>query len=200
MYAAVLDIETSDLAAVGAGIVLVVCVRPMQTQRTRTFQLDMYEYEPDPLFGFLEREETDLIKAVQEELSKYHILIGHNIERFDLPYLRSRAFRLGVNWVILPALYDTLRAFRRTHYLTRQNGFGKPSGSLAMVADFAGVKQEKTNIFPREHWKSVWGNKQERSESIHQIAVHCQKDVRLNANVFPFLWAADMKPSIRKIV
>lgn len=200
MQSAVLDIETSDLAAVGAGIILVVCVRPMQTQRTRTFQLDMYEYEPDPLYGFLEREETDLLKAVHEELSKYHVLIGHNIEKFDLPYLRSRSFRLGVKWTILPALYDTLKAFRRTHYLTRPNGFGKPSGSLAMVADFAGVKQEKTNIYPADHWESIWGNKKARSEAIHNIADHCQRDVRVNANIFEFLWASDMKPVIKKIV
>jgi len=198
MQSAVFDIETTDLGAVGAGIVLCVCIRPTQTQRTRTFQLDMWEYDPDPLFGFLEREETDLLKAVHTELAKYHILVGHHIDGFDLPYLKSRAFRLGIEWRINPFTYDTLKAFRRTHFLTRQNGFGKPSAGLDMVADFAGVKQEKTKIYPADWWESIWGNKQTRSEAIHKIVLHCQKDVRLNANILEVLWAADMRATIRR--
>jgi len=201
MQSAVFDIETTSLGAVGAGIILCVCIRPMQTKRTRTYHIGMYEFEPDEEhYGFLEREETALLEAVKKEFEQYKILIGHNIEKFDWPYLRSRAFRRGLEWNIFPGLYDTLKAFRRSKYLTVQNGFGKPSGGLAMVADFGGVKQEKTAIYPVEHWENVWGNKPERLAAIQNLTAHCQADVRMNANVFEFLWAADMRATIKRAI
>jgi len=200
LRSAVIDIETTDLGAVGAGIVLCVCIRPMDTKRTRTYSIIEEEFEPDPLYGFLEREERGMLERVRNELSNFHILIGHNIERFDIPYLRSRAFRREVDFPLYPALYDTLKAFRRTKYLTRPNGFGKPSGGLAMVADFGGVPQEKTAIYPMAWWESVWANKKKRLEAMHEIIDHCQRDVRMNANVFDFLWAADLRATIKRAV
>src|SRR3990167_1217176 len=110
------------MAAVGAGIVTVICIRPMQTGRTKTLHLGMYEFEKDDSYGFLEREEMALLRAVLVESRKYKILIGHNIEKFGWPDLRSRAFIRDVVWDVHPALYDTLKAFRRTRFLTVPNG------------------------------------------------------------------------------
>ena len=152
MYSAVMDIETTDLGAVGAGIITCVCIRPTQTKRTRTFHLGMYEFEASHDYGFFEREERALVDAARNELEGYHILIGHNIDKFDLPYLRSRAFRLCVDWDIAPFTYDTLKAFRRTGYLTRQNGFGKPSAGLGLVTDLWRSKQEKNEIVTGKRW------------------------------------------------
>jgi len=198
MYSAVMDIETTDLGAVGAGIITCVCIRPTQTKRTRTFHLGMYEFEASHDYGFFEREERALVDAARNELEGYHILIGHNIDKFDLPYLRSRAFRLCVDWDIAPFTYDTLKAFRRTGYLTRQNGFGKPSAGLAMVADFGGVKQEKTAIFPVEWWEQIWGNKKKRAEALQNVVDHCQRDVRINAAVWEFLFNGDKRATMRR--
>jgi len=198
MYSCVFDIETTDLGAVGAGIITCVCIRPMQTKRTRTYHLGMYEFDASDEYGFLEREERALLEAVSAELSNYHIWIGHHIDRFDIPYLKSRAFRLGVVWDLSPFTYDTLKAFRRTGYLTRQNGFGKPSAGLAMVADFAGVPQDKTSIFPVEWWGQIWGNKKKRAEALQNVVSHCQADVRMNAAVWEFLWNGDKRATMRR--
>jgi uncharacterized protein YprB with RNaseH-like and TPR domain len=195
---ATFDIETTSLAAVGAGVLLVVCVRPTATQRTRVFRLDSYEYEKDDAFGLVEREETQLLKDVMDELSKYDVLIGHNVARFDVPYLKSRAFQRDLSMPPF-VVYDTLHAFRRTGYLTVQNRFGKPSAGLDMVADFLNIKQEKTKIYPRDWWESVWAKKITRLETMNEIVSHCQKDVRLNANVFPHLWKADPRPALKKV-
>jgi uncharacterized protein YprB with RNaseH-like and TPR domain len=198
LQSAVFDIETTSLGAVGAGIILCVCIRPMQTKRTRTYHIGQFEFEADNNYGFLEREERALLEITRLEFSNYHILIGHNVERFDWPYLKSRAFRRGLEWNLFPGLYDTLKAFRRTKYLTVMNGFGKPSGGLAMVADFGGAKQEKTAIYPVEWWESIWGNKMERIGTLQEITNHCQADVRMNAQVFDYLWAADMRATIKR--
>ena len=194
MNAAVIDIETTNLAAVGAGIVIVVCIRPTATQRTRVFRLDQYDLKPSDEFGIVEREETKMLQEVNDEIRKYYFLIGHNIRKFDVPYLRSRAFQRQVAWTARPVMYDTLHAFRRTGYLTQPNGFGKPSAGLDMVADFGKVIQEKTRIYPNEWWETIWGNKRKRVEAMDKIVDHCQRDVRLNANVLPFLWEADVRP------
>ena len=41
MQTAVMDIETISLGAVGSGIILCVCLRPMRTKRTRTYHIGM---------------------------------------------------------------------------------------------------------------------------------------------------------------
>jgi uncharacterized protein YprB with RNaseH-like and TPR domain len=139
------------------------------------------------------------LEDVHKELSNYHIWIGHNIDKFDIPYLRSRAFRLEVVFDLSPFTYDTLKAFRRTGYLTRQNGFGKPSAGLAMVADFGGIQQEKTAIYPAEWWMQIWGNKKKRIEALQNVVDHCQRDVRMNANVWEFLWNGDKRATMKRV-
>jgi len=198
MNSAVIDIETTSLAAVGSGIILCVCVRPAETGRTRTFRLDQYDFNKSEKFGLVEREETQLLKDVLDEISKYSVLIGHNLTNFDVPYLKSRAFQRELRFFPI-TVYDTLKAFRRTGYLTVPNGYGKPSGGMDMVADFLNVRQLKTKIYPQSWWDSVWGNKVKRIEALNDIVDHCQRDVILNYKIFPYLWSADPSPALKKV-
>lgn len=198
LNSATFDIETTSLGAVGAGIILCVCIRPTVTKRTRVFRLDAYQFKASKDYGVVEREETQLLKDSIEELSKYDVLIGHNIIRYDIPYIKSRAFQREVS--IKPFVaYDTLTAFRRTGYLTVPNNFGKPSGGLDMVADFLHIRQEKTKIYPYDWWEAVWAKEAKRLDAMNEIVEHCQRDVRMNANVFPFLFAADPRPALKKV-
>lgn len=200
MRSAVFDIETTDLCAVGSGIVLCVGVRPLATQRTRIFRLDAYEYEPDDEHGFFERQERDMLIEVCTELNKYDMLVGHNIDRFDIPFLRSRMYQFQLNWQTHPLTYDTFKGFRRTGFLTRQNGFGKPSASMDMVADFLGLKQDKTKIYPAAWWQSIWGCKAKRTEAMAEIVDHNQRDVRMNAAMYPILLANDPRVIIKRLM
>jgi uncharacterized protein YprB with RNaseH-like and TPR domain len=198
LKSACFDIETTALEGIGAGMLICACVRPLSTQRTRTFRLDAYKYEPDPLFGAFDRQEKDLLTALVDELKTYDLLIGHNIENFDLGFLRTRAYRHNVPFPLNPITYDTMKAFRRVRMRTVLNAIGKPTASLAMIADFLGVKQEKTSIFPVEHWKTIWGNEVERMDAMNSIIDHCQKDVRMNTQVYELLLPYDEKVSIRR--
>jgi len=198
MKSAVFDIETTSLSGVGGGILLCVCVRPLSTQRTRTFRIDSYQYEPSPDFGIFERQEKDLLQAVHDELKKYDLLIGHNIDNFDINFLKTRAYRLGVPWYLCPLTYDTMKAFRRTGYRTILNVIGKPSAGMAMVADFLGIDQLKTAIYPVDWWQSVWGSERKRLEAINEIVDHCQRDVRCNAQMYDVLLPADTKAIIKR--
>lgn len=198
MKSAVFDIETSDLAAVGGGVILCACVRPLSTQRTRDFRADEYKYEPSAEFGFFQRQEKDLLVAILAELGKYDLLIGQNIEDFDLGFLKSRAARLGVPFSLTPFTYDTKKAFGRSHLRTVLNHFGKPSKSLDMITDFLGIEQEKTKIYPAEHWKTIWGNEYERMEAMNNLLDHCRKDVRMNHRVYDALLPQDTRANIKR--
>ena len=198
MKSAVIDIETTALEGIGAGIVICACVRPLTTNRTRDFRLK-YRDEWDPkVEGFLVYEETELLRELVEEIGKYDLIIGQNIDNFDLPYLRTRCFRRGLPFDFNPFTYDTMRAMGRTRFRTVNNSFGKPRKGLAMIADLLGVTQEKTAIYPAEHWMTIWGNAGQREGAMQDIQHHCQADVRMTAKVYEMLLPYDQKAVIRR--
>lgn len=200
MKPAVFDIETTALEGIGAGMLICVCVRPLTTNRTRVFRLDAYQYKPDRKYGFFQRQERDMLLEVTEELRKYDLLIGHNIENFDMGFLRTRAYRHNLPFALNPITYDTMRAFRRVRMRTVLNAIGKPSASLDMVADFLGVSQEKTKLYPVQHWQTIWGNDKERLDALNFTVDHCKKDVRMNAQVYELILPFDDRLVLRRWV
>lgn len=199
MKSAVFDIETTALEGIGAGVLICGCVRQLSTNRTITFRLDEYTYKFSDEFGFFERQEKDLLINLLGELKKYDLLIGHNINNFDLGFLKTRAYRHDVPFFLNPITYDTMYAFGRVKLRTIASAFtGKPTKSLAMVADLLGVRQEKTSIYPVEHWQGIWGKKAERTEAMNDIVDHCQRDVRMNSQVYEILLPQDNKLILRR--
>lgn len=199
MKTAVFDIETSALEGIGAGILICACVRPISTGRTRTYRLDQYEYKENPQHGFFERQERDLLNEVLAELRSYDLLVGHNIANFDMGFLRTRAYRHEVRFDLSPITYDTMQAFARVKLRTIANArTGKPAKSLDMIADLLGVTQEKTRIYPSEHWRNIWGNKRQRIEAMDNIVDHCQKDVRMNARIYEILLPQDNNLTLKR--
>jgi DNA polymerase elongation subunit (family B) len=173
-------------------------VRPLSTNRTRTFRADQYTFEPSPEYGFFERQERALVNDLVAELSKYDLLIGHNVESFDMGFLRTRAYRHTAPFFLEPFIYDTKKAFQRVRMRTVLNVVGKPSAAMDMVADFLGINQEKTKIYPVHHWQTVWGNDVERAEAMNDLVEHCQRDVRMNAQIYELLLPHDKKATIRR--
>ena len=112
--------------------------------------------------------------------------------------MKSRAARLGIPFTLAPFTYDTMKAWTRTKYRTVLNGFGKPSRSLDMIADFLGIQQEKTKIYPAEHWQGVWGNKKQRVEAMDNLVDHCLRDVRMNHRIYEMELPADNKANIKR--
>lgn len=190
MKAAVFDIETSGLDAVGSGTLLCVVIKPLE-RREIIFRADELKCAPG--------REKRLVQAVNDELNKYDLLIGHNIARFDLAWLRSRAVFFNLPEPRRPFVYDTLPAFRRMGYKTVPNHFGKPSASLGHVVDFFGIEQEKTSIFPRAHWDIVWKDGKQRKEAMDDLVSHCYKDVRMTERVYWELIKVDHAASIRRV-
>lgn len=175
MNACVFDIETSDLAAIGPGTVLCAVIKPLN-DKPRTFRYDKLSCKPG--------KEGVLIQHIFDELSRYQLWIGHNINNFDWPYLRSRAVVLDIPLIRGALSYDTLHAFRRTGFKTRPNIVGKPTAALDHVVDFFGFPQKKTKLYPREHWKAVWETGTERRKAMDAIVDHCVADVEMNEKIY----------------
>ena len=198
MRSCVFDVETTGLEAVGLGMLLCACVRPCSTGRTRVFRIDDYKFKDDPHFGRWERQERLLLTDVLAELGKYDLLIGHNIEGYDLGFLRTRAQMLGVPFTLCPITYDTMVGFRRTKFRTVMNYKGKPTASLDMIADFLRVPQEKTKLYPVKHWDTVWANEADRLDAMNELVDHCQRDVRMNTKVYDYILPADNRLVLRR--
>lgn len=143
--------------------------------------------------------EKRLVKVLVDYLMQFDMLVGHNMERFDWNYLKTRAAVFGIPIPKRPLVYDTLRAFRRCGFLTRPNGFGKPTASLAFVVDFLGIEQEKTALYPVEHWKAVWQKGKEREKAMNKIVKHCVSDVAMTEKVYRRLFELDSGAFMRRL-
>lgn len=187
MKTCVFDIETTDLAAVGPGWILCAVVMDADRGTKTVFRYDELKCE----LGV----EVKLVSEIVKELSKYPIWIGHNIDKFDWPYIKSRANSLNVPIHLETTVtYDTLKAFRRSGLKTVSNSYGQPTGRLDHLADFFGIKQLKTPIYPREHWLTVWGTGVNRKEAMNALVDHCVRDVTMTDKVYERLWLADPYP------
>jgi len=189
MKTAVLDIETTGLDAIGSGALLCAVFKPLEKQQIVLRADDLHCVPGD---------EKRLVIVVNQEIGKYDLIVGHNVERFDLAWMRSRSVFFGLQEANRPFVYDTCKAFRRLGYRTVQNGFGKPTASLKHVVDFFGVEQEKTDILPREWWTAIWRKEIERKAAMDNIVKHCCADVRMTERVYWLLLRADHAASIRR--
>lgn len=189
MRTAIVDIECSALEAVGAGFLLCAVVKP-EGGKPKVFRYDTMHCKPG--------KEKRLVQAIVDELMQYDMLVMHNGERFDWNYIKSRAMLFGIDIPKRPLSYDTLKAFRRCGFLTRPNGFGKPTASLAFVVDFLGIEQEKTALYPAEHWKTVWERGEERETAINKLVHHCVSDVAMTEAVYRRLFEVDGAALIRR--
>ena len=186
MKAAVFDIECSDLCAIGPGRFLCAVIKPLDSDKIWLFRHD--------LMG-----EGKAIAATVEVLGGFDLLIGHNIQKFDMPMMFSFFVSRGLHGEFCnPFVYDTMLAFSRIGYRTRLNGFGKPTKSLAFAVDFFGIPQEKTSIFPREHWLTLWGKGKCRKEAMDNLVAHCMADVTMNEKLYWRILPDDKRAIIKR--
>lgn len=189
-HVATFDIETTALDAVGAGVILCAVVKPLE-QEPIVLRYDTLKQNPGNDYRIVRQ----LLHTIQE----FDLLVGHNIEQFDWNFIRTRAMIHGIPMPQSPLGYDTMKAFKRTGFKTVPNMVGKPTARLDHVVDMLGIPQEKTALYPREHWKTVWGNKKERKAAMDKLVNHCIYDVRMNEQVFYSLYPYDSGVTLKRL-
>lgn len=175
MLGAVVDLETTSLSAVGAGMIVCAVIKPLQ-EDAEVLRYDYLNCKPG--------KEKKLVQEIVTRLENFHLLIGHNILSFDWGFLKSRAVSLGVPFKHFPLAYDTMRAFKRTGLRTRLNQIGKPTAALDHIIDFFGLPQEKTRLYPVEHWKTIWETGDDRTKAVQALVDHCVADVEMTEKIY----------------
>jgi len=156
----VFDLETSSLNA-DFGIVLCAVVKP-DTGKAKVFRGD--KLNPD----WHERRSDDsaVVAATVEELSRYDIWIAHNGLRFDVPFLRARLMRSGLPPLPDKKLIDPCQLAR--------NKLKVSFNSLSSLANHLGCNS-KTDVTP-QHWLAAALDGDEKAMSY--IATHCLEDCK----------------------
>lgn len=190
MKCCVIDLETTTLAAVGGGMILCAVIKPLN-EKPVILRYDEFRDTPG--------HEKKLVKAIIEGVEQHHLIIGHNIDGFDWPILKSRAVILGLRPPRPTLSYDTMKAFGRTGFRTELNGIGKPTKALDHVADFLGIPQLKTKIYPREHWKAVWEEGVGKKRALDFIVEHCIRDVEMTEKIYWRLIEVDTVDRIKRL-
>ena len=187
-----LDIETTDLSAIGAGWVVCAVVKPLGAE-AKVFRYDR--------LGCKLAHENKLIESIFKAIAPFNLVVGHNIERFDWLYLKSRAIVLGVPLPKPPVCYDTMFAARRVGIKTTINSFtGKSTVALDHVIDFFGIDQFKTKIYPRKHWDTVWKkDAKEGRRAMKDLVTHCVDDVAMTEAIYWRLLEHDPRPKLTRV-
>ena len=159
---AVFDLETSGLEG-DHGIILCGCIKSSIDGRMHTIRTD--DTNKKWKRG-LRGDDRVTAKQIAEILAKHDVLVAHNGNFFDLPYLRTRLLRWGLPRLPEVKLVDPWRIAR--------NKLRLKSNSLGNIANYVGIKQEKTPLH-----MSVWVDATFNGsrKAMNTIVEHCQKDV-----------------------
>ena len=153
------DLETTSLAA-DFGIVLCAVIKPAGGKAV-VFRGDSY-----PAWGENRSNDSELVTDVVNELARYDIWVAHNGARFDVPYLRTRLMRWGLEPLVTRKLVDPVQLARNKLRLSF-NG-------LSSVANHLGCNS-KTDVEPQAWLRaSLDGN----SKAMDYIVQHCVEDVK----------------------
>ena len=102
-------------------------------------------------------------------------MVGHNGDRFDLAWIRTRCLFHGIEMFPKYTTIDTLKIARST--------FRFNSNKLNYIADFLGLGQKIKTEFGL--WKAIVLNKD--AKAMAEMIKYCKKDVILLENVFKAL-------------
>ena len=85
-----LDIETTNLTA-DFSVLLCACIKPFG-KAPIVFRIDDYNKN----WKTKRRDDSGIVKAIAEELSKHAIVVTHYGSKFDIPYLKAKMTRYGL--------------------------------------------------------------------------------------------------------
>lgn len=190
MKAAILDIETATLAAVGSGPgagFLCSCFKPLDSDKIILWRHDLCTHR-------------GAIRQTIETLATFDLIIGHNMQKFDLPMLFSFAGLEGIKEPFPnPLVYDTLTAFRRIGYCTSMTEKGYRRASLGFAIDYFWPDENgKTAIYPRWHSMAQYDKGKAGNKAMSDVVAHNIADVMMNEKLYLRILPDDRKALIRR--
>lgn len=175
---AVLDIETTGLDA-SFGRVLCGVTQFFSPDETRIRRADQH----DEWNTGRRASDAELVTAILKDVEEADIVIAHNGNQFDLPFLRTRALIHGLPPVHPKKIIDPVLLARKT--------FRFHSNSLDSISMVMGTSDAKTRLSPRT-WVAAMFNGDK--DALEEIIEHCVADVRVLCEV-----ARRVSPYIRQV-
>jgi uncharacterized protein YprB with RNaseH-like and TPR domain len=155
-------LETSSLEA-DKGIILCAVIKSSITGKKTVIRTD----DTNPQWKKGRRGFDDkTCELIAQELIKHDVLVAHNGNSFDVPYLRTRCLRWDLPTFPAMKIVDPMRIFF--------NKFRMGRNSLANISDYLGVKEKKTPLD-----MSIWMDAMQNGtrSSMDLIVKHCVADV-----------------------
>ncbi len=153
-----LDIEASNLKG-DFGICLCYCIKDEKSDKIYSRIITKEELRTSL--------DTENIKQCIEDMSKFDRLIGYYSSRFDIPFLRTRAVILGVDFPEFGSI------IHNDLYFLIRNRFSLSSKRLDAACRALLGSTSKTRL-DGVHWiKALSGDK----EALDYILDHCKHDV-----------------------
>ena len=134
-----------------------------------------YRWQDEDVTRVLRWDKNQCDKSMLEKFSKVlscaDECVGHNIDRFDWPWLRTRALFHGLPPLPQVKTADTLQWARRYHYFQ--------SNRLNYIATFLGIGHKKKVEF--DLWKQVLAGSK---KALAKMSDYCARDVELLEKVY----------------
>jgi len=135
-----------------------------------------YKWEDDKEVNYLTWDKNQCDKKMLQEFIKVansaDELVGHNGDKFDLPWIRTRCVFHQIDMFPSYQTIDTLKISR--------SKFRFNSNRLNYIAQYLGIGQKIKTEF--DLWKSIVLNKDKKS--MDKMVKYCQEDVRLLEKVY----------------
>lgn len=116
-------------------------------------------------------DDADMLKEFIEVLNESDEAIGHNGDRFDIPWLRTRCIKHGITCFPKYKTIDTLKIAR--------SGFNFNSNRLDYISKFIGGKAKLPTDF--DLWKRVMAGDK---KALSTMTEYCRNDVLMLENVY----------------
>lgn len=153
------DLECSSLNA-DFGVILCAVIKPADKRKPIILRGDDF-----PQWRKGRSDDSPVTAAIAEELRKYDILVAHNGQRFDLPFLRSRMERWQLEPLPKKKLIDPV--------LLARNNLKLSYNSLEKVAEHLRIPINKTPV-TGETW--IQAALDGDVEAMDYVVDHCVKD------------------------
>jgi uncharacterized protein YprB with RNaseH-like and TPR domain len=119
-----------------------------------------------------EQDDKTILEVFIPELDKADFIVAHNGDKFDLPWLRTRALKHGVPMLPKYLSVDTLKIARYRHKF--------PSNKLDDLGDYLGLGRKiKTDM---SLWDRIILNQD--AEALEEMVKYCERDVLLLESVY----------------
>jgi len=116
--------------------------------------------------------DENVVKAVVKVMLEADEIVGHNGDRFDVPWINTRALMLGLPPVPQWKTVDTLKIAKKHFYFN--------SNKLDYIASvLLGTKKDKTEF---DMWKAILLNNSETA--MKRMVKYCKKDTALLEKVY----------------